>query len=129
MSLELPTADPAHVDADHGDLVMQKLIRMANQIATFFLSQPEDIRAEGVATHINKFWEPRMRRHLFEHLDHGGEGLLPLVVQASTLIRRPEAKAGTGVGVGSDAAEGAPGGKGPAAGESLSEPSIPESST
>ncbi|WP_245480473.1 formate dehydrogenase subunit delta [Neorhizobium sp. NCHU2750] len=62
---------------------------MANQIATFFLSQPEKVRAEGVATHINKFWEPRMRRHLFEHLDQGGEGLLPLVVEASVLIRRP----------------------------------------
>ncbi|AYD03742.1 formate dehydrogenase delta subunit (plasmid) [Neorhizobium sp. NCHU2750] len=67
----------------------EKLVRMANQIATFFLSQPEKVRAEGVATHINKFWEPRMRRHLFEHLDQGGEGLLPLVVEASVLIRRP----------------------------------------
>ena len=105
-----------------------KLIRMANQIATFFLSQPESVRAEGVATHINKFWEPRMRRHLFEHLDAGGEGLLPLVIEASTLIRRPEARVGSGVGVGAEAAEGAPGGKGVVAGESLSEPSIPERS-
>jgi len=105
-----------------------KLIRMANQIATFFLSQPDSVRAEGVATHINKFWEPRMRRHLFEHLDAGGEGLLPLVIEASTLIRRPEARVGSGVGVGAEAAEGAPGGKGVVAGESLSEPSIPERS-
>lgn len=67
----------------------EKLVRMANQIATFFLSQPESVRTDGVATHINKFWEPRMRRHLFEHLDAGGAGLLPLVVEASTLIRRP----------------------------------------
>jgi len=52
---------------------------------------------------------------------------LPLVIEASALIRRPEAKVGSGVGVGQDAAEGAPGGKGPAEGESLSEPSIPES--
>ena len=66
-----------------------KLIRMANQIATFFLSQPEDVRAEGVATHINKFWEPRMRRDLFEHIDQGGEGLLPLVMEASKAIKRP----------------------------------------
>ncbi|WP_425374232.1 formate dehydrogenase subunit delta [Neorhizobium lilium] len=101
---------------------------MANQIATFFLSQPEEVRAEGVATHINKFWEPRMRRHLFEHLDGGGEGLLPLVIQASVLIRRPEAKPGSGVGVGEDARQGGPGGQGPVAGESLSEPSIPEAS-
>jgi formate dehydrogenase subunit delta len=117
----------SHGDADHGDLVMRKLVRMANQIATFFLSQPEDIRAEGVATHINKFWEPRMRRHLFEHLERGGEGLLPLVVEASALIRQPEAKVGAGVGIGEDAREGGPGGQGPVAGESLSEPSIPES--
>ena len=105
-----------------------KLIRMANQIATFFLSPPESVRAEGVATHINKFWEPRMRRHLFEHLDAGGDGLLPLVIEASTLIRRPEARVGSGVGVGAEASEGAPGGKGVVAGESLSEPSIPERS-
>ncbi|CAD7042487.1 formate dehydrogenase [Pseudorhizobium endolithicum] len=108
------------------DQTNEKLVRMANQIATFFLSQSEDVRAEGVATHINKFWEPRMRRHLFEHLDAGGEGLLPLVIQASTMIRRPEARVSSGVGIGQDAAEGAPGGKGVAAGESLSEPSIPE---
>lgn len=114
-------------DKSPDQLVMDKIVRMANQIATFFLSQPENVRAEGVATHINKFWEPRMRRHLFEHLDQGGEGLLPLVVEASALIRRPEARVGAGVGVGQDAAKGAPGGKGPEAGESLSEPNIPES--
>ncbi len=129
MSLETNSTDRSHEDAGHGDLVRQKLIRMANQIATFFLSQPENIRAEGVATHINKFWEPRMRRQLFEHLDAGGAGLLPLVIQASTLIRRPDAKVGSGVGVGEDAAKGAPGGKGPGAGESLSEPNIPESAS
>lgn len=83
--------DHAH---DPATLVRDKLIRMANQIATFFLSQPEDGRALGVATHINKFWEPRMRRQLFEHIDQGGDGLLPLVMDASKLIRRPEA-AGT----------------------------------
>ena len=77
-------------EADAHTLVRDKLVRMANQIATFFLSQPENIRAEGVATHINKFWEPRMRRQLFEHIDKGGEGLLPLVLEATTLIRRPE---------------------------------------
>lgn len=68
-----------------------KLVRMANQIATFFLSQPEAVRVDGVATHINKFWEPRMRRELFEHIDQGGEGLLPLVMEASKAIKRPVA--------------------------------------
>ncbi|PPJ45333.1 formate dehydrogenase [Rhizobium sp. KAs_5_22] len=69
----------------------EKLVRMANQIATFFLSQPETVRVEGVANHINKFWEPRMRRELFEHVDKGGEGLLPLVMEAAKVIKRPVA--------------------------------------
>ncbi|MBB4186952.1 formate dehydrogenase subunit delta [Sinorhizobium terangae] len=68
-----------------------KLIYMANQIATFFKSQPAAEAAAGVATHINKYWEPRMRRKLFEHIEAGGEGLNPLVLEAAAKIRRPEA--------------------------------------
>ena len=67
-----------------------KLVRMANQIAIFFHSQPASEAAIGVATHINKFWEPRMRRQFFDIVDnHGGEGLDSLVLQAAPLIRRP----------------------------------------
>ena len=68
-----------------------KLIYMANQIATFFQSQPANEAAQGVATHINKYWESRMRRKLFEHIEHGGEGLNPLVLEAAPKIRKPEA--------------------------------------
>lgn len=68
----------------------EKLVRMANQIATFFMSQPENTRIAGVANHINKFWEPRMRRQLFDHIEQGGEGLDPLVLEASKTIKRPE---------------------------------------
>ena len=70
-----------------------KIIRMANQIATFFLSQPEATRVPGVSNHINKFWEPRMRRQFFEIIDAGGEGFLPLVVEASTEVNRPPEQA------------------------------------
>jgi len=67
-----------------------KLVRMANQIATFFHSQPASEGPDGVATHINKFWEPRMRRQLFDLVDnHGGEGLDALVLAAVPLIHRP----------------------------------------
>jgi formate dehydrogenase subunit delta len=68
-----------------------KIARMANQIATFFLSQPEGVRVAGVANHINKFWEPRMRRQFFEIVDHGGGDLLPLVMEASRQVNRPAA--------------------------------------
>ncbi|ANK87499.1 MULTISPECIES: formate dehydrogenase subunit delta [Rhizobium] len=70
-----------------------KLVYMANQIATFFKSQPQNEAAQGVATHINKFWEPRMRRQLFEILDKEENGLDALVLQAAPMIRKPEAEA------------------------------------
>lgn len=103
----------------------EKLVRMANQIATFFASQPEAVRVDGVATHINKFWEKRMRRRFFEMIDAGIGGFLPLVILASAKIKRPDAADDSAIGLGVDAAQGAPGGKGPVAGESLSEPSVP----
>ncbi|CAH0338466.1 formate dehydrogenase subunit delta [Rhizobium sp. CECT 9324] len=67
----------------------EKLVRMANQIATFFLSQPAEVRVDGVALHINKFWEVRMRRRFFEMIDAHEEGFLPLVVEAAAKIHRP----------------------------------------
>lgn len=66
-----------------------KLVYMANQIARFMESKPH---AEGVAlcaSHINDFWEPRMRRQLFEALDAGGADLHPIVREAAASIRRP----------------------------------------
>jgi formate dehydrogenase subunit delta len=66
-----------------------KLIYMANQIAKFMESKPHDEGVAGLSSHINDFWEPRMRRHLFEVLDAGGAGLRPLVVEAAGHIKRP----------------------------------------
>lgn len=68
-----------------------KIIRMANQIATFMESRPHDQGVSGLASHINDFWEPRMRAQLLAVLDAGGEGLRPLVLHAAGLIRRPVA--------------------------------------
>ncbi len=102
-------------DQDHAAAGIAKIVRMANQIGTFFQSKPHEEGVAGVAEHINKFWEPRMRRHFFEVFDAGGEGLLPIVKDAAAMIRRPSEPP-------SDAANaGAPGGKGVAAGESKSE--------
>lgn len=66
-----------------------KLIYMANQIAKFMESKPHTEGVAGLSSHINDFWEPRMRRHLFEVLDAGGQGLRPLVLDAAPSIRRP----------------------------------------
>jgi formate dehydrogenase subunit delta len=77
-------------DEEHIMSTGEKLVRMANQIADFFHSKPREEGIAGVAEHINKFWEPRMRRQLFEMLDGGGEGFNELVVAASAKIKRPK---------------------------------------
>jgi formate dehydrogenase subunit delta len=69
------------------------MIRMANQIATFFNGSGPDIAVRETAEHINKFWDPHMRAQLFAHLDVGGEGLDPTIIKAAELIRRPLATA------------------------------------
>ncbi len=67
----------------------EKLVYMANQIAKFFEAMPHDEAVTGVAKHINDFWEPRMRRHFFEIVETGGDGLSPLVMEAAPQVRRP----------------------------------------
>ncbi|HRG99502.1 MAG TPA: formate dehydrogenase subunit delta [Polyangiaceae bacterium] len=55
----------------------EKLVRMANDIATFFESDPDPAAARAqIAAHLTKFWDPRMRRELVAHVDErAGEGL------------------------------------------------------
>ena len=69
----------------------EKLVHMANQISLFMESKPHAEGVELLASHINDFWEPRMRRQFFEIVDAGGQGLRPLVLEASGQIRRPKA--------------------------------------
>jgi formate dehydrogenase subunit delta len=108
-------------DEGHIMSTSEKLVRMANQIAAFFHSKPREQGIAGVAEHINKFWEPRMRRQLFEMLDSGGEGFNELVVAASAKIKRPSAPEGTGFDAGADAERGAAGGKSAAVGAAKAE--------
>jgi formate dehydrogenase subunit delta len=62
------------------------LVRMANQIGTFFQSQPDHNEAlEGLASHIARSWEPRMRREFDALLKEGGpqaQAVLPIVREA-----------------------------------------------
>jgi formate dehydrogenase subunit delta len=69
------------------------MVRMANQIASFFKGYGHEDGVKETAGHINNFWEPRMRRLLLAHLEKGGEGLDQLVRDAAPLIRRPKAEA------------------------------------
>ena len=73
----------------------KKLVKMANEIAAFFASEPVRATAvDGVAGHIKRFWEPRMRRAILEALDAGGaHGMSDLVVEALTTHRQKLAPA------------------------------------
>jgi formate dehydrogenase subunit delta len=42
----------------------EKLIRMANQIASFFRSYPEEQAVKGIHDHLVAFWTPSMRTSL-----------------------------------------------------------------
>ncbi len=70
----------------------QHLIEMANQIGMFFESLPDRSEAlDGIADHIRRFWEPRMRRTLLAALDERAsvpeEGMSDIVRAALTLHR------------------------------------------
>jgi formate dehydrogenase subunit delta len=63
---------------------IHRLVKMANDIANFFNSEPDHATAvDGVASHIRRFWDPRMRREILQWVDeHDGEGLQPLALEA-----------------------------------------------
>ena len=67
-----------------------KLVYMANQIATFFTAQGDGAAAR-IADHLAKFWDPRMRQALLAHDGGGGEGLSPSARQAVALLRERSA--------------------------------------
>ena len=60
----------------------EKLVRMANQIATFFRSYPEEEAIAGIHDHIVAFWSAVMRRDLTARADRNAAGIEPLVVAA-----------------------------------------------
>lgn len=70
-------------------MTTERMLTMANQIAGFFRSFPHEEAVEGVAAHIRQFWDPRMRRKLFDHVAAGGEGLDALVLEATVRFKQP----------------------------------------
>jgi formate dehydrogenase subunit delta len=59
------------------------LVKMANEIGSFFVSaNDEDTAAQLIADHLKRFWDPRMRRQIVEHVKQGGPGLTPAVAKA-----------------------------------------------
>lgn len=60
----------------------EKMVTMANQIATFFDTQPGHA-PDRIAAHLKDYWEPRMREQLKSYIASGGAGLRPSVQEAA----------------------------------------------
>lgn len=68
---------------------LDNLIVMANRIGAFFEAQPDrDEALAGIAEHVKKFWEPRMRSQILAALaTEAGAGLSDIVRTALTTYR------------------------------------------
>jgi formate dehydrogenase subunit delta len=67
---------------------VQRLVRMANDIGNFFRSEPDHaVAVDGIASHIRRFWDPRMRKEIIAHLEGGGDGLSDLAKEAVGQLR------------------------------------------
>jgi formate dehydrogenase subunit delta len=65
-----------------------KLAYMANQIGKFFAHQKHDQAVAAIADHLDKFWDPRMRRTILTEYDTVKDRLDPLVRQAIEQLRK-----------------------------------------
>ena len=72
-------------------MISEKLVRMVNQIATFFAHEGAEKAPLSVADHLQKFWEPRMRAQLLAAVASGeAEGLHPLARAAVAVLEPVE---------------------------------------
>jgi formate dehydrogenase subunit delta len=67
---------------------IERLVRMANDIGNFFKTEPDRAQAvDGVATHLRRFWDPRMRKEIIAYVDAGGTDLMDFVREAVVKLR------------------------------------------
>jgi formate dehydrogenase subunit delta len=67
------------------------LVTMANDIAAFFhKAADQGEAARSVATHLHRYWDPRMRRKIVEHVQAGGAGLSDLAREAVTILAQEQ---------------------------------------
>ncbi|WP_299447065.1 formate dehydrogenase subunit delta [uncultured Phycicoccus sp.] len=59
------------------------VVRLGHDLVRNFEALPPEKAAEEVATHIRKFWDPRMRHDLLARVRRGDTDLHPLLVRAA----------------------------------------------
>ena len=67
----------------------QQLIKMANQIGQFFESMPNrEVAEKDIATHLKRFWDPRMRRVIVASLDTDDADSMSAIVREAISTHR-----------------------------------------
>ncbi len=67
---------------------LEKLARMANQIGDFYAAMPAEEAAESVATHLKRFWTPKMIRELIAYTEAGHAALNPTAAHAVEALKQ-----------------------------------------
>ncbi|MEI7995294.1 MAG: formate dehydrogenase subunit delta [Methylococcaceae bacterium] len=68
----------------------ERLIKMANDIGDFFNAESnKEIAAEGIAKHILRSWDPRMRRDIITYCQQDGSALSDLARKAISRLEQP----------------------------------------
>ncbi len=66
---------------------IEQLVTMANDIADFFAGAADrDDAARDVATHLRRYWDPRMRKQIIDHCSAGGTGLSALARESIDIL-------------------------------------------
>lgn len=72
---------------------IERLVAMANDISAFFGPQADTaVAARSVATHLKRFWDPRMRQQIIAHYGSGGEGLHEIARSAVAMLAEEQAQ-------------------------------------
>ena len=67
----------------------QQLIKMANQIGQFFESMPNrEVAEKDIATHLKRFWDPRMRCVIVASLDTDDAASMSAIVREALTTHR-----------------------------------------
>lgn len=80
------------------------LIKMANEIGSFWQGElGADEAANGVATHIRRYWEPRMRAQMIAYFEQRQGAGLSDIAKGAVALLASQAKAAAAPAVGGPA--------------------------
>ena len=68
---------------------IDQLIKMTNEIASFWEGETGQTAANDVATHLRRYWEPRMRAQMITYFEERqGAGLSDVAREAVAILAK-----------------------------------------